>query len=240
MSDVDLSSAARLRRELARLLELDLREPALTRADLEVRCREANQYQSFAVSVCGSLVAHAATILEESPVQLVAAVGFPFGNMDSDVKRFEAEAAVDSGAQIIEVVANVGRIRERDGAYLTRELRDIVEAAEERPVGAALPAAVLNPPDLEWLLPTLADTGIRGVTLMLGGQGDERKTVELVQQATSLVGPGIGIKADIVSSSSAYVAELLQAGAVRFGVQELSKFLGLLENAPPVHDEKGR
>jgi len=237
MSDVEHSASDRLRRELARLLEWDLREPGLTRAELEQHCREAIGSSCFGVCVAGSLIANAADILGESPVQVVGAVGFPFGNTDSDVKRYETEAAIDSGAQIIEVVANPGRIRERDGASIVRELRDIVEAAEERPVGVALPAAVLELAHLEWLLPKFSDIGVRGITLMFGDR-EADESAQLVQKASLLAGSQMGLKAEVSASTPERIAAFLKTGAIRFGTRELSRFLALLDEAR-IPDESG-
>ena len=63
---------------------------------------------------------------------------------NSDTKRFETEAAIDNGAQEIDVVINLGRLKDGDDPYVLRELRDVVEAADERPVKAILETCLLN------------------------------------------------------------------------------------------------
>ena len=60
-----------------------------------------------------------------------------------DVKRYEIEAAIDAGAQEFDVVLDLGRLRDGDDAGLLRELRDLREAAEERPVKAVIELALL-------------------------------------------------------------------------------------------------
>ena len=54
----------------------------------------------------------AASWLEESEVKVAAVVGFPLGANDADTKRFETESAVDLGAQEIDVVMNIGRLKD--------------------------------------------------------------------------------------------------------------------------------
>ena len=56
-------------------------------------------------------MAEARHFLEGSDVKVASVVGFPLGAMSSDAKRFETEAAIDDGAQEIDVVLNVGRLR---------------------------------------------------------------------------------------------------------------------------------
>ena len=71
-------------------------------------------------------------------------VGFPFGAADADAKRYETEVAIDHGAQEIETVLNIGRLKDGDHRYVLRELRDIAEAADERPVKVILEMSLLT------------------------------------------------------------------------------------------------
>src|SRR5882757_2093446 len=91
---------------LAKLIDYTLFAADATRTDIEKLCAEAREKNFHAVCVNGSRVELARTLLEESDVQVVALVGFPFGAQDTDVKRYETEVAVDSGAQEIDFVIN--------------------------------------------------------------------------------------------------------------------------------------
>ena len=62
--------------------------------------------------------------------------GFSLRSVGSDAKRYEAEIAVDHGAHELDVIINLGRLKDGDTRYVLRELRDIVEAADERAVKA--------------------------------------------------------------------------------------------------------
>jgi len=64
--------------------------------------------------------------------------------MSADVKRYEVEAASDDGAQELDVVLNLGRLKDGETAYVLRELRDLVEAAEERTVKVIIEACLLT------------------------------------------------------------------------------------------------
>jgi len=106
------------------------------------------------VSVNGSWVAEACHFLDGSDVKVGCAVGFPLGAMSSDVKRFETEAAIDDGAQEIDVVINLGRLKTGDDKYVLRELRDVVEAADEWPVKVILETCLLTREEKNSRLPT--------------------------------------------------------------------------------------
>ena len=94
--------------------------------------------------VPGSRVVQAAHWLEETQVKVAAVVGFPLGNTDSDAKRYEAEMAIDLGAQELDLVINIGRIKEGEDRQVLRELRDVVEAADGVPVKVILECCLLT------------------------------------------------------------------------------------------------
>src|SRR5439155_4349775 len=82
--------------------------------------------------------------IEGSDVKVSGVVGFPTGAVSSDTKRFETEAAIDDGAQEIDVVLNIGKLKDGDDKYVLRELRDVVEAADERTVKIILETCLLT------------------------------------------------------------------------------------------------
>jgi deoxyribose-phosphate aldolase len=130
--------------ELARLIELRCVRPDATRADIQAACDAARKHSYHGVCVNSGRVELACALLEETEIKTIACIGYPFGAMDADAKRYETEAAIDLGAQEIEVVLNIGMLKDGEDARLLRELRDIVEAAEERPVSVVIECGLLS------------------------------------------------------------------------------------------------
>ena len=98
----------------ASVIEHTLLRADATRQDIERLCSEAREYRFHAVCVNGSRVEQARHALEETEVKVVTVAGFPLGASDADAKRYEIEAAVDAGAHEIDVVLNVGRLKDGD------------------------------------------------------------------------------------------------------------------------------
>ena len=142
-------SHALARQELARIIDHTLLRPDATAREIEALCMEARAHDFFSVCVNGSRVPQAAHLLEDSNVKIMCAIGHPLGAVDADVKRYETEVAIDSGAQIIEVTANLGWLKDGDDAAVLRELRDVVEAADERPVSVSLETTLLTPEEID-------------------------------------------------------------------------------------------
>ena len=126
------------------MIDHTLLKPDATLRDVKRICGEAREHNFHGVCVNGSWVVEARHFLAGSNVKVATVIGFPLGAADSDTKRFETEAAIDNGAQEIDVVINIGRLKDGDDSYVLRELRDVAEAADERPVKVILETSLLS------------------------------------------------------------------------------------------------
>jgi deoxyribose-phosphate aldolase len=208
---------------LATRIERALFAPDATRGDIEKLCAEAREHAWFAVCVNGSRVELARTLLEESEVRVVALVGFPTGAGDTDAKRYETEIAVDQGAQEIEAVINIGRLKEGDRRFVLREMRDIVEAADERPVKLVLETHLLAREKLILAVELALDSGAQFVATSTDWRVPDVKVQDVVLLREK-AGAEFGIKAVGNIRDVQTAQELINAGATRIGTT--SGFLG--------------
>ncbi|MBQ6814480.1 MAG: deoxyribose-phosphate aldolase [Lachnospiraceae bacterium] len=88
-----------------------------TYGDVEKICKEALNYGFASVCVNQYRTKQVAKILDGSGVKTCTVVGFPLGAMSSDVKAYEAKRAINDGADEIDMVINVGALK--DGDYDT-------------------------------------------------------------------------------------------------------------------------
>ena len=202
--------------ELSKFIDHTLLKAEATAADIDKLCREARQHQFYAVCVNGSRVELARTFLEESEVKVAAVVGFPLGAMDSDVKRFETEAAIDAGAHEIDMVLNVGRLKEGDDKYVLRELRDVVEAADERIVKVIIETALLNRDEKTRACALILASGAHFVKTSTGFSTGGA-TIDDVRLLRERVGDAFGIKASGGIRDAAGALAMIEAGATRLG-----------------------
>jgi deoxyribose-phosphate aldolase len=210
------------RAELARQVEVMLARAEATRADVEKLCQLAREQQLYGLCLSTSRLELASALLEESGVKLSGLVGFPLGAADADTKRFETEAAIDLGAHEIEMVVNLGRIKDQDYRYVLRELRDVAEAADERPVKAILEFSVLTPEEKRTVCELLLDSGVQ--FLCTGTGFLSAPNVAEIDSLRTMLGPKFGIKAAGVGEAALATA-LIEAGANRLGTVDA---LGLL------------
>src|SRR2546423_13929709 len=201
---------------LARYIDHTLLRPDATAADIERLCREAKEHRFYAVCVNGSWVELARDCLDGTEVKVASVVGFPLGAMDMDVKRFETEAAVDAGAHEIDVVISIGRLKDRDNKYVLRELRDIVEAADERPVKVILETCLLTDEEKIRACKLVVESGAQFVKTSTGfSKGGA--TLEDVKLLRREVGKDFGVKASGGIRDSVTALAMIEAGATRLG-----------------------
>jgi deoxyribose-phosphate aldolase len=204
--------------ELARLLDHLVVQADATRLDIERCCAEAQALGFYSVCVNGGRVELAYSLLEDSAVKVTALVGYPLGSSEADAKRYETEVAIDQGAQEIEVVLNVGRLKDGDHGFVLRELRDIAEAADERPVTVVLKADLLTREETALACALALDSGVRAVCTgtCLGAAA----TVEAVRSLREAVGERFGVKAVGNIPDLATAMALIGAGATRLGTNQ--------------------
>jgi deoxyribose-phosphate aldolase len=206
-----------LKAELAASIDLALWDPTAGMPDIERLCAVAREKQFRSVCVNGSRVELAYARLEETTVKVVALVGFPLGAMDADAKRFELETAIDQGAQEIEVVLNVGRLKDGESGYVLRELRDLAEAAEERPVCVALETASLTRNEIVAACQLALDSGVTAISNATGFFGNAPPSFEEIRFLRQTLGARFGLKA-APFTDGASAQSVLEAGANRLGL----------------------
>jgi deoxyribose-phosphate aldolase len=208
--------------ELAGRIERMLVRPDAMRRDIEQFCAEARAEGSHCVCVIGSHVELACALLEDSEVKVTGLIAFPLGAADIDAKRYDTEVAIDHGAHEIEMVLNIGRLKDADHRYVLRELRDIAEAADERPVKVILETGLLTPEEVRRACELALDSGVHCVCTGTGLRS--AATVEDVRSLRAAVGEKFGVKAAGLSDAQKAM-ELVEAGASRIGTAEGVKVL---------------
>ena len=202
--------------KLAAFLDHTLLKADATAKDIEKLCAEARENQFYSVCVNGSRVGPARHFLEGTNVKVASVVGFPLGAMSSDAKRFETEAAIDDGAHEIDVVLNVGRLKDGDDKYVLRELRDVVEAADEWPVKVILETCLLTREEKIRACKLVVESGAHFVKTSTGFSTGGA-TVDDVKLMRETVGPKFGVKASGGIRDSKTALAMIAAGATRLG-----------------------
>jgi len=202
--------------DLAPYIDHTLLKPEATRAQIETLCAEAAEHNFSTVCVNGSRVELAYSLLEESDVQVAAVVGFPLGAADADSKRYETEVAIDQGAGEIDMVMNVGRFKDGDYDCIVREIRDVVEAADDHAVKVILETCQLTDAQIEQACKLVVQAQAHFVKTSTGF-GSAGASVEHVKLMRETVGQFAGVKAAGGIRDAVTARAMIEAGATRLG-----------------------
>ncbi len=184
--------------------------------DIRNLCREAEEFNFFSVCVHGCWTAAAYDWLMESEVKVATVVGFPLGATETDVKRYEAEAAVDAGAEELDCVMNIGWLKDGRDVQIVREIRDIVEISEGRTVKIILETGYLNPEEIKRAcqLAMQAEAQFVKTSTGFGPGGASAEDIRLMRET---VGHLMGVKASGGVRDYNTARAMLDAGANRIG-----------------------
>lgn len=102
--------------------------PTATEEDITNLCKEAIEYDFYAVCVNGCYVSSAQETIKGSKTKIAAVIGFPLGAMSTKSKVFEAQDCIKNGADEIDMVINVGWLKSGDFKAVCNEIKAIKQA----------------------------------------------------------------------------------------------------------------
>jgi len=218
--------------ELAKYIDHTVLGPDTDRAAVERVCDEATRYGFCAVCIPPTYVALARKLLRDTGVKVCTVVGFPHGQHKPEVKAFEAKAAVDDGADEVDMVVNVAGLMSGDYPYVLSDIRAVREAIDKAPrpivLKVILECALLSDERKEAgaILAKAAGADFVKTSTGFGPGGATPEDVALLRRA---VGEGMGVKAAGGIRDYQTALRMIEAGASRIGA---SKGVQIIEGAP--------
>lgn len=205
-----------VRSDLAPLIDHTLLEARASLDDLRKLCDEARRHGFASVCVNGANVRVCKERLHGSGVMVVAVVGFPLGAMEAHAKAYEAQRAIQDGADEVDMVINLGALESRDYGTVERDIRAVVSRAAPRPVKVIIEATALEH-DQKVIACSLAKAAGAAFVKTSTGFGPGGATLADVRLMRSVVGADVGVKASGGIGNSRKAEAMVRAGATRIG-----------------------
>lgn len=114
---------------LSGMIDHTLLRADATKAEIAKLTEEAKQYEFASVCVNPTWVAFAAEQLAGSKSKVCTVIGFPLGASTSAVKVFETSNAIANGADEIDMVINIGALKDGNDDYVEQDIKAVVDAA---------------------------------------------------------------------------------------------------------------
>jgi deoxyribose-phosphate aldolase len=202
---------------VAGMIDHTLLKPEATKEQIKTLCKEAKEYKFYSVCVNPTWVSTAKELLANSGVKICTVIGFPLGATTSETKAFETKNAIHNGADEVDMVINIGALKDKNDGLVVSDIRAVVEAAK----GSALTKVIIETSLLT------NEEKIRACKLAVKAGANYVKTstgfstggatVEDITLMRQTVGPDIGVKASGGVQSTADAQKMIEAGATRLG-----------------------
>jgi len=202
---------------LASLIDHTLLKPDAKREDIEQLCREAAQFCFASVCVNPNWVPLCRELLKGSGVKVCTVIGFPFGSHLPDVKAYEARRAVETGAEEVDMVINLGALKSKDYALVEQDIRGVVQAVGRDTVVKVILETAMLTREEKIMGSSLAKAAGADYVKTSTGYGGGGATAEDVRLMRETVGPEIGVKASGGIRTKEDVEAMVAAGATRIG-----------------------
>lgn len=208
------------RNQLAAMIDHTLLKPTATTRDIRQLCIEAMAEGFAAVCVNPVHVECAAKMLAGSGVAVCTVIGFPLGATTPSVKKKEAEEAVRNGAREVDMVINIGALKEGNYDLVVADIRGVVEAVTALLPGGLVKVIIetgyLNHGEKITACRLVRQAGAHYVKTSTGF-GPGGATVEDVKLLRENLPPEMGVKASGGIRTTGQALALIEAGAARLG-----------------------
>lgn len=205
--------------EIAKYIDHTLLSPTATQSDIEKLCEEAKEFGFAAVCVNPYYVRNAVKLLSSSKVAVATVIGFPLGQNLTDIKIAEAQRAISEGAEELDMVINIGALKDGHYDYVRDEIKSLVKVARDHVVKVIIECDLLTNEEKVAATRATAEAGAAFVKTSTGFVKDGKgATVEDVQLMRETLGSAkVAIKASAGIRDYAKAKALIDAGATRLG-----------------------
>ncbi|WP_246940487.1 deoxyribose-phosphate aldolase [Bacillus pinisoli] len=203
--------------DVAKMIDHTLLKADAKKEEIDKLCAEAKEYNFASVCVNPTWVKASAELLQGTEVKVCTVIGFPLGATTSETKAFETKNAIENGATEVDMVINVGALKDGQNQLVQSDIQAVVDAAKGKAlVKVIIETALLTDEEkvraCELSVKAGADFVKTSTGFSTGGA-----TLEDIALMRKTVGPDIGVKASggVRDAKSAFA--LIEAGATRIG-----------------------
>lgn len=179
-------------------------------------CDEAMEYGFASVCINPCHVAYCADYLKDSDVSVCTVIGFPLGANTSAVKAFETKDAIANGADEIDMVMNIGALKDKNYDLVRNDVKAVVEAANGTLVKVILETCLLTEDEIKKACELCVEAKADYVKTSTGFS-TRGATIEDVQIMKAAVQGKAKVKAAGGVRTHEDMVKIVEAGADRIG-----------------------
>lgn len=210
--------------KLSKYIDHTILKADATKEKLIKLCNEAIEYDFKTVCINPSYIPLCKDLLKDSDVLVCTVIGFPLGQMTTEAKVFEAKDAIAKGADEVDMVINIAKLKDRDLEYVTNEIKAIKEACGNHVLKVIIETCLLTDEEKELACKCILDAKADFVKTSTGfsTNGATFHDVELLKKC---VGDNCLVKAAGGVKTHDDFLKMIELGADRIGTSSGVKLL---------------
>ena len=202
---------------ISQMIDHTILKPEATKKDIENLCKEAMEYKFAAVCVNPHFVSYCKDILKESDVKIATVIGFPLGANTKELKGFEALDSINNGADEIDMVINIGALKDKDYELVENDIKLVTDISKDKAIVKVIIETCLLTDEEKVKACELAMKAGADFVKTSTGFSTGGATVGDVKLMKSVVGENLEVKASGGVRDLATAKEMIEAGATRLG-----------------------
>lgn len=201
----------------ASMIDHTLLKAEATKEQIEKLCAEAKEFGFASVCVNPTWVKYCSELLQDSNVLVCTVIGFPLGANTTAVKVFEAKDAIANGAQEVDMVINIGALKDQNFELVQADIAAVVEAAKGSAIVKVIIETCLLTEEEKVKACELSVAAGADFVKTSTGFSTDGATAEDIALMRKTVGPELGVKASGGVRSLEDMQKMVEAGATRIG-----------------------
>lgn len=202
--------------KLNTMIDHTLLKPETTQEEIIKLCDEAKEFDFASVCIPPRFVSLAAKQLEGENPMVCTVIGFPLGYQTTAVKAYEAKAAVEEGADEVDMVIAIGALKEGDDAYVQEDIARVKESIGDKTLKVIIETCLLTQDEIKRACTLAVEAGADFVKTSTGFSTGGA-TVEDVRLMKETVGDKALVKASGGIRNRETAIQMVEAGASRLG-----------------------
>ena len=199
-----------------------------SKSDIKKLCDDAIKYKFASVCVNPYYVGLAKKYLGDNPIDITCVVGFPLGMNKMMTKEYEAIAAVEDGASEIDMVINIGALKDKNYEYVKKEIESVRDAIDGKTLKVIIETCYLDEEEIIKMTEICNETFVNFIKTStgFGSRGANLDDISIINKYKNEI---LEIKASGGIKTFEDASSFIEAGVTRIGTSHAEEIMNIEE-----------
>ncbi len=206
-----------MKQNIANMIDHTVLKAFSSKEDVVKICKEAKEHGFFSVCINPTHIELAKKELEGSSVKVCTVIGFPLGANTSEVKAFETKDAIKKGADEVDMVINIGALKDKNYDLVYNDIKSVVDASNKEALVKVIIETCYLDDEEKKIACELSVKASADYVKTSTGFGTGGSTPQDIALMRNVVGENVGVKASGGVRTTQDAIKVIDAGATRIG-----------------------